>query len=81
MNREEEKRERIHEDKKRHHAEDEIRHEWKAEQNREYHEIKSEKAPIEERIANEERSERRQEHEIANDLVEEANETLPGGEE
>ncbi len=72
-------RERIHEDKKKDRIEDEIRHEYKAEEDRAYHLMKDEKKPVEERIAVEEKSERRREHEVAADLADEANARLNSG--
>ncbi len=70
---EEEVRERIHEDKKKDRVEDEIRHEYKAAEDKAYHEMKSRKANWEEDMKVGERGMRREEHEEAADLKDEAN--------
>uniref|UniRef100_A0A7C9JF24 Uncharacterized protein n=1 Tax=Muribaculaceae bacterium Z82 TaxID=2304548 RepID=A0A7C9JF24_9BACT len=76
---EEEVHERIHADKKADRVEDEIRHEHKAAEDKAYHEMKAEKASWEEGMKVGEKSMRRQEHEEAADLKDEANTDLEEG--
>lgn len=70
---------RIHADKKKDRIEDEIRHEHKAAEDKAYHEMKSRKANWEEDMAVGERGMRREEHEEAADLKDEANTELNSG--
>lgn len=70
------KRGRIHEDAKKHEANDRAKAEYRAEKDRAYHEMKEAKQPVEDKIGFEEKALRREQHETDAAIKETVNSEL-----